>query len=1603
MSIFVYQSKECEREAVKHNAKLRLGTIKVRIEREQTIGNFDSIHYTCYYKKALTGNLRLLAHERRINDDRVLCFLGVCTRNSTTYDRFLDDEKFREKFSWKRVPDQEVRAAIDGTALPNGPVLQSPTAAEQSWLDSAFTKVGTSDHDLIIYESDYWVKRIKSPPYADSKESYYHLLCNFTPNSPTENELWNWPVGILYRYFPNMQRLFLLAPLHQRKSDDLDRLRLNFSDVLALQDSCTPAAKEQLDRLAYRAYTEWVLGDQAGWSLVETDDKSNLALSIKELEILMMIRKPQQQPELFPLFINGRAGTGKSTVLQYLMRDLLLHAFESNEHGLPIYLTCSELLCERAIDMMNRLLEKNHETMLASNGVSAQNLNQVLAHCFHPFYDYLVTLLPESQRSKFRSELKIKYSQFRTLWHAKFHHQNLRIYPCELAWHTLRTYIKGMRDEYGEYLTPELYREIGRKERTVTSQAFEWVYNIILTWYLPLCSSKGWWDEQDLVRQVLDQADFSDHELPRAVLCDEAQDFTRIELDLLYRLCLFSHRKLKPHQIRQVPIIFAGDPLQTINPTGFRWESTKALIREAIVAPFEPWDRKQIKLNCQELQENHRSTAPIVQFCNVILLMRAFLACKSDAATVLPQLPYRRTIRAPMPAYVSLDSPNCERFLHKSGIHIIINCEDGDESDYVKSDPALNSIYKDESGAPKGVFSPMKAKGDEYQEVVLYRFGHNVPPEVFELFQPATFHYDDDNHLGLEYFLNRLYVAASRARFRLYIIDAVEDIEKFWRPLAQHYSALKNYLRASDKAEWQKENLFCLPVDDAEVWSQEDAPDLEAMAISYRTRGRSERDPYFLRQARMLFGELGRRYEELECLAEALELEDALEEAGRTYLTIRKTDSAIDCFWRGKFFRHIHEDVTRAYPELAGMKSRASTFMVTKPSNKMVVDFTKRLAAYAPEMRKVFMSDVTWKMVVETTMERLVAIEATSLPPNTLRTVLAALKTISWCPGVTSKHLGELAYNARELQDAVDFWDKAEIKHHKYGEAKSILEPYPNDLYWLNFIGKHQQVITRWEKQPRPYRPENTVLSAVLNSYLKENKLEDALELVGRYRRKELFDLTWPEVMNQATAENDFLWRQAKMYADLLMNSGRWYEVPDFINLEPAKQTQPRPRIRARWEELTLPQYLETASDREVLTQRLKIHVLQTLSQNYDQFYNPQVKNYQQLHNRQAAFNDCLFKVLNSGIELLLINRNQPELIQHIANLLEKQLPKDTDPDQQSKWLLDCDIASEDGLKKRLEKLSAAGKLKAASHQTLLLDIVGALRTRLIVKVARSKKVREEHEQVKSKLSSYLRHALQPQPPAWTVPEMLPSALVGAAFENIESLDEALAFYHWLFHHGIKGERRYAVLRYSQCLSKQKNRELDSEKAKQLTQQIDELNAHVKITTSLELKFNDRYPDISETEALALRTNDDPIPDVLLQSTEIKISDSDLASPKDHQDDEVAAQETQPELSGSAQHLVSSQPLRWIVQDNELIFSVENTILRIHNQEELAWAELDLATNVMRGGGFKPQSPNLTWKSVGWDMTITLEPGDPTVLHLIFKGQERRLRFSPVKTPVIKS
>lgn len=885
--LFVYSTPAFDKKMQSSNFKVLQTCIKAlrnRIEKKQQYTGFTPFNDGFYVKKKLQYKYRLIASTETIPDDvidgeehELLVFHDLMIRKDPDYNNpgdahcfCRDPEGFAKSHNY-RTYDHKERCIEYCKKRLNEQNVPKPKKEPSNYENEILygTLRGAKDRNSIsIYEMKAWVTSL------NDKENYEILHTSFLSklygsvidvmSAAAANDLMGWNIQkfeygsgrkrwFSYYYNPD-ESIFALGRI-ATVEDEAKSFNSKYKSVF------DPFDKNTVLKHISRSYPETVVqnpDDPTLWENIETEKSNNMALSPEELDILSSVLNSESRK--YPLFINGRAGSGKSTILQFLFTSYYFHYLHSkDEHDAsPIYFTYNERLLSAARETVDKLLE-NHEYLGSINDETEKRAIEDKKKAsreisFRNFSDFLLDVASINKPNPFLPHNKIDFQMFKTLWHKRFKNDQeiMRKTTPEICWHVIRTYIKGDSVEalvdVAEYETSPGY--------SISKEMFKLVYEKVwLPWYsdITLFTDKGeqefevkaktqYWDDQDLVRYVLNEDEesesgsllnryFEEHDRFSAIFCDESQDFTRIELEAILEMSLFLYRKVNWNYVNKIPFIFAGDPFQTLNPTGFSWEATKKGFVEKIARVLDK-KASTVDLNYKELKMNYRSDSNIVKFSNAVQVIRA-AKLNPEKNSIEPQLPWNDEPGS----CLFYDWKNAEfwKWLEKNGdVSFILPCESSNRSKFIDDNPILRErLYRMDHVPGKDlktkypVFSAQDIKGLEYDKVVVFGFGafdrasqEGGGSRFAKLLDDGI--KDTDSHLlEMEYFINRLYVAITRPRRQLLILD--EPSNTFWDKFKVDVGAerpvidwLERTIPKNCKEAWNKDGKasekFALPI-----------------------------------------------------------------------------------------------------------------------------------------------------------------------------------------------------------------------------------------------------------------------------------------------------------------------------------------------------------------------------------------------------------------------------------------------------------------------------------------------------------------------------------------------------------------------------------------------------------------------------------------------------------------------------------------------------------------------------------------------------------------------------------------------------------------------
>lgn len=803
--------------------------------------------------------------------------------------------------------------------------------------------------------------------------------------------------------------------------------------------------EESLLKQARKGYPDWILcGDFEDWKRLEQDDEANLALSDEEIKVL------NSTP--YPYFVNGLAGSGKSTILYYLFAHA--YSYKAIKPMDLLFLSYSPKLIVKAKSVIKALLKTNpsyHGFKLTEE--EERRLNA----CFWDFQKFLtVNFLDTAEElDRFDTVNHVSYDQFQKDYALTCPLVEANRYKAAMVWSVIRSYIKGRN--FKRPFTADDYATLNLGDRTVETEDFKNIYKIWKNWYVPTYEKKGKWDDLDLVAYVLNKIDkgisYPQYDI---VYCDEAQDFTPIENQLILHLSKYTNFDLCGYN--HIPIAYAGDPNQTVSPTGFNWKRLKYMFDHT----FSALVGHHISLDEKTLNNNYRSKRTIVEFANSLQYIRK---CFLSNDVLKPQEqwnPQENTV--PGFFYLSRfdgqadDSATIKTSFDKA--ECIITGADGE---YVpgegKNQLAPESTPIDDA-LLQGIknktilYTAVSSKGLEFKAVLLYRFADQLP-QAFEKMLNREEITDESDRYELSHFFTKLYIAVSRAKEVLYIIDSQENYERFWKYFIDNAFVNKLLNNRTDAEGWRNKVGGIKLGDQSEFLSQmEGSFNPLERALKIFDDAKLEQNAKDMARAAGYFEMAGDRRMAEESKAFVQLYQHNYRQAGEKFMLLGMKSEAIDAFWNGCCWNELMDQDDRADYRLAAQ------FMTGRLP---LLDFVKNEEL----VQHIVKRDETWNKVVAQIDQK-----AKHVPADWIHETCAFLEQLAGKGFMLlNSTIADLYFRGKQYAKAVEKWDELADTHNDssyreqrdYYQAKEELSGTPSEkIFWMSKGGKNKEILQHY-------------------------------------------------------------------------------------------------------------------------------------------------------------------------------------------------------------------------------------------------------------------------------------------------------------------------------------------------------------------------------------------------------------------------------------------------------------------------------------------------------------------------------------------------------------
>lgn len=956
---------------------------------------------------------------------------------------------------------------------------------------------------------------------------------------------------------------------------------------------------ESISRQAFRSYPRWTITDDELWfNIQQSAEISNLSLTREQINFFKNFK--------FPYYINGQAGSGKSTMLYYLFANIYYYKCLDLMHGELIFLTENEKLLSETQKYVFDLLTNNPEF----DGLTSEQKNNSKKY-FNSFKNFLLELLGEDDKVYFKPEKYLNFSIFKNLYeNSNLPKHIIKKYSSEESWFTIITYIYG--HDLNMTVTSKNYEDlISRDSQKIPLEKFKGIEEHVLPFFNNLITEEEYWDKLKIIRYINQNINMDIKTKYSALICDEAQDFCRVELHFILRLSEYLQYNLS--QTLQVAVVFAGDSNQTVNPTGFRQDEMTSMLYNELkgIAKFN----YQAKKNIYNPSLNYRSAHPVVSLANFVQYYRIKNLSIKQAKPQEAKRP-SSNIDKDFNLFLSYDEIKNDIELQDDLVVklkykiFIVPVDSEDKSVYASNSSILSLIDEIE------LKTSVEAKGAEYKQVVLYGFGEYFIEHFGTLNQDLNM----DETFKISYFFNKLYVGLTRAQTELIIIDSEESRELFWKKLVDNAhvtnTAWNTLEEIKDKViEYDPGSISSILVstrDDALENAEKDKKQGEYHGNSAR-----------LKVASNQFFKLGLKEKANECLALAEELKYNYKAAAVYYLKSNYIESAANALFKGRHFQQLKEiGNTLKTPE------QDIRIILTRviDSELLIEKEIQTLYKYS-EVLDILIKDLDWRdtllLQFVNVLQKIKERKSQKDFIKTLKTIASSKDTILW------EAIADIYYDLENYEEAISAWstiDKYE-NNEKYCSAQVKLAEEQNSneniVIWLNeclkFKNKEEQkqYFTRMLKiyninKEKTFSNEYylSVYTAFLGSAKGLNILSIAKYCEALYNeRLEELNYFYTNKVENYTLNKKFITHVIERWAKTIWKLNKHNISKDWIHLINTKYTEFAQKYQIPYKEFTLLELEHISFLPEIEQWSPSQHLHNISIKNFRQFANIEINN----------------------------------------------------------------------------------------------------------------------------------------------------------------------------------------------------------------------------------------------------------------------------------------------------------------------------------------------------------------------------------------------------------
>ena len=394
----IYVTPKCKKLIKEYKLEDKISKLEVKLSSPTLHKLFQPIGK---YWRRNEGELRIIATSQQMNRESVLCLLHVFHTADSDYERFLDNPGVYE-FE-QSINESSLRAFLRKAAM-SGRNKGKPVPSDMlPWLQPPAWGSTLKAGDWVVYETEEWVSRFRARSIQDDWSKFHEIILGIVTAPESGTEITELP-GVRIGTKDNIYVVFSCT--FQRQNSQLDNMKQTLllmypsigepvcDELVSLPTFRHINAEQQttrgneipvisnVARYARRSYPGYILADRIAWLAIQREEEANLALSPEEEEILEIVSGRFPDKPTLPVFIKGRAGSAKSTMLYYLFADYCYRKIKDNLRGKLLFVTYNEKLVERARETVQKLLHSHYRFLETEN-------DQRWVHQWKPFFSPL--------------------------------------------------------------------------------------------------------------------------------------------------------------------------------------------------------------------------------------------------------------------------------------------------------------------------------------------------------------------------------------------------------------------------------------------------------------------------------------------------------------------------------------------------------------------------------------------------------------------------------------------------------------------------------------------------------------------------------------------------------------------------------------------------------------------------------------------------------------------------------------------------------------------------------------------------------------------------------------------------------------------------------------------------------------------------------------------------------------------------------------------------------------------------------------------------------------------------------------------------------------